>query len=43
MRLIFILVLALCGCASPPMRCDKHLQPINAPAPKQGARAGIPP
>ncbi len=43
MRLILILVLALYGCASAPVRCDKHLQPINAPEPKQGARAGTPP
>ena len=35
MRLIILLSLALCACSSPQVRCDKHLQPINAPAAKQ--------
>lgn len=35
MRLIIVLVFALCACSSPRVRCDKHLQPINAPATKQ--------
>lgn len=35
MRLIPLLALALCACSSPQVRCDKHLQPINAPAAKQ--------
>ena len=44
MRLIILLALALCACSSPPMRCDKHLQPINAPATKQPVLpAGTPP
>jgi hypothetical protein len=34
MRLIILLSLALCACSSPQVRCDKHLQPINAPAAK---------
>ena len=34
MRLIILLSLALCACSSPQVRCDKHLLPINAPAPK---------
>jgi hypothetical protein len=35
MRLIPLLVLALSACSSPQVRCDKHLQPINAPAAKE--------
>jgi hypothetical protein len=35
MRLILLLALALGACSSPQVRCDKHLQPINAPAAKQ--------
>jgi hypothetical protein len=34
-RIIFILALALCACASHQVRCDRHLQPINAPAANQ--------
>jgi hypothetical protein len=34
MRLIILLSLAFCACSSPQVRCDKHLQPINAPAAK---------
>jgi hypothetical protein len=34
MRLIFCLALALSGCSTAAVRCDKHLQPINAPAAK---------
>jgi hypothetical protein len=37
MRLFVLLVLALSACASQQMRCDKHLQPINAPAAKEPA------
>lgn len=37
MRVIFLLALVLCACASPQVRCDKHLQPINAPAGRQPA------
>ena len=35
MRLILGLILVLSACSSPLVRCDKHLQPINAPAEKQ--------
>jgi len=35
MRLMFLLVLVLSACSSPQVRCDKHLQPINAPAAKE--------
>jgi hypothetical protein len=37
MRLILLLALALSACSSPQVRCDKHLQPINAPAAKEPA------
>lgn len=43
MRLILLLSLALCACSSPPVRCDKHLQPINGPAAKQPVAAGTSP
>jgi hypothetical protein len=39
MRLILGLIIALSGCSSPLVRCDKHLQPINAPAAKQPVAA----
>jgi hypothetical protein len=29
MRLIICLILLLCGCSTPAVRCDAHLQPIN--------------
>jgi hypothetical protein len=32
MRLFFCLALALSACSTAAVRCDKHLQPINAPA-----------
>ena len=32
MRLFICLIPMLCGCSTPPLRCDAHLQPINAPA-----------
>jgi hypothetical protein len=32
MRLIVCLIPLLCGCATPQVRCDAHLQPINPPA-----------
>jgi hypothetical protein len=35
MRLILLSLLALSACSSPQVRCDKHLQPINAPAAKE--------
>jgi hypothetical protein len=31
MRLLICLMALLCGCAKPVVRCDTHLQPINAP------------
>lgn len=40
MRLILCLALALCACSRPLLRCEKHLQPINAPAAKQSPAAG---
>jgi hypothetical protein len=41
MRLILFCALALGACSTPIVRCDKHLQPINAPAAKiAGAESG---
>lgn len=40
MRLILCLTLALCACSPPLLRCEKHLQPINAPAAKRPPAAG---
>jgi hypothetical protein len=37
MRLFVLLVLALSACASQQVRCDKHLQPINAQTAKEPA------
>jgi hypothetical protein len=37
MRLILCLAVALSACATPAVRCGKHLQPINAPSPKTPA------
>jgi hypothetical protein len=34
MRLIFCLALALSACSTAVVRCDKHLEPINAPSAK---------
>ena len=34
MRLLVCLALALSACSTPTVSCDKHLQPINAPAAK---------
>jgi hypothetical protein len=34
MRLILWLALALSACSTATVRCDKHLQPINAPSAK---------
>jgi hypothetical protein len=33
-RFIICLSILLQGCASHAVRCESHLQPINAPAPK---------
>ncbi|HEY1314599.1 MAG TPA: hypothetical protein VGE92_12015 [Steroidobacteraceae bacterium] len=32
MRLIVCFIPLLWGCSAPSVRCDAHLQPINAPA-----------
>lgn len=32
MRLIICLIPLMCGCSTPAVRCDAHLQPINPPA-----------
>jgi hypothetical protein len=37
MRLLVLLVFALSACSLPQVRCDRHLQPINAPAVKEPA------
>jgi hypothetical protein len=43
MRLIVCLIALLCGCSTPTIRCDAHLQPINRPGPGSAAAAsGVP-
>jgi hypothetical protein len=44
MRVMFCLLLLLSACSTPAVRCDKHLEPINAPAPKiaAGANRSVP-
>jgi hypothetical protein len=45
MRLIVCWMALLCGCSKPIVRCDAHLQPINAPAASGAlgaAASGIP-
>jgi hypothetical protein len=37
MRLIICLIPLLCGCATPAVRCDSNMQPINPPAASGGA------
>jgi len=37
MRWIVCLIPLLCACAAHTVRCDSHLQPINAPATKGAA------
>jgi len=37
MRLVVCSILLLCGCASPKVRCDTRLVPINPPAPAVAA------
>lgn len=32
MRVFICAIPLLCGCSSPAVRCDAHLQPINPPA-----------
>jgi hypothetical protein len=39
MRVMFCLLLLLSACSTPAVRCGKHLEPINAPAPKIAADA----
>lgn len=39
MRLIFCLALVLSACSTATVRCDKHLQPINAPSAKIASTA----
>jgi hypothetical protein len=41
MRVMICLLLMLSACATPVVRCDKHLEAINAPAPKIEPAAGI--
>jgi hypothetical protein len=45
MRLAFWLIPLLSGCSSPFVRCDAHLQAINAPAivDSHGEHAAAPP
>jgi hypothetical protein len=38
MRVMICLLLLLCACSTPEVRCDKHLEPINAPAAKADRR-----
>jgi len=40
MRLIICLIPLLCGCATPAVRCDANMQPINPPAASGGANGG---
>jgi hypothetical protein len=41
MRLIICLIPLLCGCTTPIVRCDAHMQPINPPAAaSDGANGG---
>jgi hypothetical protein len=39
MRVMICLLLMLSACAAPVVRCDKHLEAINAPAAKIAAAA----
>ena len=41
MRVMVCLLLVLSACSTPAVRCDKHLEPINAPAAKIEPVAGI--
>jgi hypothetical protein len=42
MRILILCVLWLGGCSSTAVRCDAHLQAINAPTDKAGAGADAP-
>jgi hypothetical protein len=39
MRVMMALLLFLSACSTPAVRCDKHIEPINAPAAKMAADA----
>jgi hypothetical protein len=41
MRILILCVLCLSGCASTAVRCDAHLQAINAPINKSGADTSV--
>jgi hypothetical protein len=41
MRVMICLLLLLSACSTPAVRCDKHLEPINAPAAKLETAAKI--
>jgi hypothetical protein len=41
MRVMVCLLLVLSACSTPAVRCDKHLEPINAPAAKPVPAAKI--
>jgi hypothetical protein len=43
MRVMICLLLMLSACATPAVRCDKHLEAINAPAAKIEPAAKIQP
>jgi uncharacterized lipoprotein YmbA len=40
MRVMIYLLLLLSACSTPAVRCDKHVEPINAPAPKIDPTSG---
>jgi hypothetical protein len=40
MRVMICLLLVLSACSTPAVRCDKHLEPINASAAKIESAAG---
>jgi hypothetical protein len=40
MRVMICLLFVLSACSTPAVRCDKHLEPINAPATKIESAAG---
>jgi hypothetical protein len=42
MRILILCALCLGGCSSTAVRCDAHLQAINAPADKAAADAPTP-
>ena len=42
MRVLICLMSLLGGCSTPAVRCDAHLQPINAPTPRTSAGSAKP-